>query len=249
MMFWHGLSISWFDGLDIALVSMVVYFVFRLLRGTRAVQMAMGLAVVVALYEVSHMFGLLTLEWLFGQFFSVFIVVLVVLFQQEIRRALVKVGGNTLLKSESPSYVQPLAQACIELSKRSWGGLIVIERETGLGHLDESGLRLDADVTTDLLVTLFCPMSPTHDGAVIIRHGHIRVCRVLLPLSDSLDIRSRFGTRHRAAMGASEDSDAIVIVVSEERGDIRLVQGGHLGEPQRQDSLAAELSRALVLKA
>jgi len=226
------------DVIDIALVAVLVYLVLRLIRGTRAVQMLTGLAVFVLVYELSRFFGLLTVEWIFGQFFSAFIIILVVLFQHEIRRALMRVGANPLASGASPTeMVDSLVESAFALAHCRWGGLMVIERETGLKHLFDSGVEMDAPVRSDMMLALFNPQAPMHDGAVVIQPqagvgGRIVAARVLLPLAqaNAKALSGEFGTRHRAAIGISEESDALVIVVSEETGHVRLADGGTMSE-------------------
>jgi len=224
------------DIIDIALVAILVYLVLRLIRGTRAVQMLTGLAVLVLIYELSRFFGLLTVEWIFGQFFSAFIIILVVLFQHEIRRALMRVGANPLASASSPTeMVDSLVESAFALAHCRWGGLMVIERETGLKHLFDSGVEMDAPVRSDVMLALFSPQAPMHDGAVVIQPeagvgGRIVAARVLLPLAQAGALSGEFGTRHRAAIGVSEESDALVVVVSEETGHVRLADGGTMSE-------------------
>jgi diadenylate cyclase len=230
------------DLIDIGLVAVVIYFVLSLIRGTRAVQMLIGIAVVVVVYELARSFGLLTVEWLFGHFFSAFIVILVVLFQHEICRGLMQMGKNPLaanMDRGGESTIEGLVDASFALVHRSWGGLIVIERDTGLRHLYDTGVEINAAVRPDVVMSLFCPQAPLHDGAIIVRDGCIVAARVLLPLTQA-NIPSG-GTRHRAAMGLSEESDALIVVVSEEQRSVRIAEGGRLS-----DALdAAELRTAL----
>ncbi|MDQ6965439.1 MAG: diadenylate cyclase CdaA [Mariprofundaceae bacterium] len=224
------------DIVDIALVAILIYLILRLIRGTRAVQMLIGLAVFVVVYELSRFFGLLTVEWIFGQFFSAFIIILVVLFQHEIRRALMRVGANPLASSGSPTeMIDSLVESSFALAHCRWGGLVVIERDTGLKHLFDSGVVMDAPLRTDVLLALFCPQAPMHDGAVVVQPlagegGHIVAARVLLPLAQANALSGAFGTRHRAALGLTEESDALVVVVSEETGQVRVADGGTMGE-------------------
>ncbi len=246
---------SWHFGIrdlvDIALVSVVVYFILRLIRGTRAVQMLIGLAVVVVVYELARFFGLLTAEWIFGQFFSAFIIILVVLFQHEIRRALMQVGVNPLATANARTgLADALVESAFALSHKGWGGLLVLERETGLKHLFESGVEMNTPVRSDVIQTLFCPHAPMHDGAVIIQpregpHGRIVAARVLLPLAQANALAGEFGTRHRAAIGLTEESDALVIVVSEESGHVRMAEEGKMSEPLGHHALCDRLMRRL----
>ena len=224
------------DIIDIALVAVLVYLVLRLIRGTRAVQMLIGLAVVVVVYELSRFFGLLTVEWIFGQFFSAFIIILVVLFQHEIRRALMHVGANPLAFANSPTeLVDALVESAFALAHCRWGGLMVIERETGLKHLFDSGVEMNAPVRSDVMLALFCPQAPMHDGAVVVQQqggegGRVVAARVLLPLAQANGLGGEFGTRHRAALGLTEESDALVVIVSEETGHVRLADGGAISD-------------------
>lgn len=229
----EGWMFTWRDAIDIALTAVVVYFVLRLIRGTRAVQMIMGLAVLFLVYEVARLTGLLTLEWIFSQFFSAFIIILVIIFQHDIRRALLRMGINPLSQQMQPGmeFVESLVDACFALVHQRWGGLIVLERETGLKHLYETGVVLDAPVRSDVLQSIFCPQAPMHDGAIIVHNGRIVAARVLLPLAQASALPGKFGTRHRAAVGISEESDAFVIVVSEETGQVRVAENGVLSEP------------------
>ncbi len=244
----EGWQFGFIDLIDIALVAVVVYFVLRLIRGTRAVQMLVGLAVVVILYGLARAFGLLTVEWMFGHFFSAFIIIVVVLFQHEIRRGLMRVAVNPLGTAPLTTHmlVESLVESAFALSHRGWGGLIVLERETGLKHLYESGVELEAPVRADLIQALFCPQAPMHDGAVIIRAGIIAAARVLLPLAQANALAGAFGTRHRAAVGLTEESDALVIVISEESGEVRLAREGRLGEPLDSAALRRSLARGMV---
>ena len=243
------------DAVDIALVALVIYFVLRLIRGTRTVQMLSGLAVVLLVYELSRLFGLLTAEWLFGHFFSAFIVIVVILFQHDIRRALMRVAVNPLgstsgADSESMA-VTILAESSQALAHRNWGGLIVVERTTGLKHLYDSGVEMDMPLRPDVVLTLFCPEAPMHDGAIVVSQHpggwRIVAARVLLPLARANAVGGEFGTRHRAAVGVSEESDALVIIASEETGDIRLAEDGRLSEALDSVALRRELAARLLL--
>ena len=246
-----GWPFGFTDVLDITVVAIVVYFFLRLIRGTRAVQMLIGVAMVVVAYQLSQMFGLFTVEWIFGHFFSAFMVILVVLFQQEIRRALVRVAVNPLSSGSTPTMamLDELVESAFSLVHRGWGGLIVIERDTGLRHLFESGVEMNAPIRPDVIQAIFCPDAPMHDGAVIVcrdaRGGRVVAARVLLPLAQVTALPGNFGTRHRAAVGLSEESDALVIVVSEERGDVHLVEEGQLGEALNRRELHAALESCL----
>ncbi len=239
------------DAVDITVVAVVVYFFLRLIQGTRAVQMLIGVAMVVVTYQLAQVFGLFTVEWMFGHFFSAFMVILVVLFQQEIRRALMRVAINPLAGNAGPveGMVETMVESSFALVHRGWGGLIVIERDTGLKHLFESGVVMDAPLRPDVIQALFCPDAPMHDGAVMVdrdeRGGRVLAARVLLPLAQSNAVAGRYGTRHRAAVGLSEETDALVIVISEETGDVHLVVGGRMGAALDSPALHAALEEHL----
>lgn len=224
------------DVVDITVVAIVVYFFLRLIRGTRAVQMLTGIAIVVVTYQLARVFGLFTVEWIFGHFFSAFMVILVVLFQQEIRRALMRVAINPLSvgNGASTALLDEMVESAFSLVHRGWGGLLVIERDTGLRHLFDSGVEMDVPLRPDVIQSLFCTDAPMHDGAVIIDPdadgGRIVAARVLLPLAQANAVPGNYGTRHRAAVGVTEETDALVIVVSEETGDVHLVVDGQMGE-------------------
>ncbi|MDX8387159.1 MAG: diadenylate cyclase CdaA [Ghiorsea sp.] len=248
-----SIQLSFMDLLDIGLVALVVYYVLRLIRGTHAEQMLIGLVVMLVLYEVARTFGLLTVEWIFNQVFSVFIVILVVLFQAEIRKGLMRVGFNPLAVAASPKkeLITSVVDSTAVLVRKRWGALIVFEREAGLKHLDDSGVKLHARADSELMVTLFSPDTPLHDGAIIVALNaeglpEVRTARVLLPLAQSKDVDGNLGTRHRAAIGLTEENDALVLVVSEERGDIRLVENGEISPALNATELHDQLEERLL---
>jgi len=239
------------DIVDITVVAIVVYFFLRLIRGTRAVQMLIGVAIVVVTYQLARVFGLFTVEWMFGHFFSAFMVILVVLFQQEIRRALMRVAINPLSTGHEPgeAMLDALVESAFSLVHRGWGGLLVIERDTGLRHLFDSGVEMDAPLRPDVIQALFCTDAPMHDGAVVIdrdeRGGRVVAARVLLPLAQANAVPGNYGTRHRAAVGLTEETDALVIVVSEENGDVHLVEEGQMGAAMSSRVLHQALAQRL----
>lgn len=244
---------GWLDALDILIVAGVLYYVLRLIRGTRAEKMLIGLLVLYLIYVMSQSLGLLTVEWMFSQFFSVFIVILVVLFQNEIRKGLMSVAVNPLNQNDfsNERMMTALVKSAVALQSRGWGGLLVLEREIGLKHLYDSGVEMDAPLDADVVLSVFCPEVPLHDGAVIIQPGvnalgRIMAARVLLPLTQQQDVMGRYGTRHRAAIGVTEETDALVIVVSEERRDIHLVEYGRLSEALDEQALTQALKQRLL---
>jgi len=208
--------------------------------------------VVVVTYQLARVFGLFTVEWMFGHFFSAFMVILVVLFQHEIRRALMRVAVNPLAAGNEPgeAMVEAMVESTFSLVHRGWGGLLVIERDTGLRHLYDSGVEMNAPLRPDMIQTLFCTGAPMHDGAVVIDPdapgGRVVAARVLLPLAQANAVPGSYGTRHRAAVGLTEETDALVIVVSEETGEVHLVEGGQMGHPLSRRELLQGLEQHLV---
>ena len=217
------------DALDIFIVALLVYWILMLIRGTRALQVLVGLGLLFVLYGVSQALNLKTLNWILGSFVGSLILVVVVLFQSEIRRALLRLGQASFRPAvyeegyEPEPMIEELVRGCVTLVNRKLGALIVIERSVGLDDYIEDGVRIDARVTKEILTCIFLPTSPIHDGAIIIRRGVILAAGCFLPLATDIEIEKDLGTRHRAALGISRESDAVVIVISEERQEISLV--------------------------
>ncbi|AEH43961.1 protein of unknown function DUF147 [Thermodesulfatator indicus DSM 15286] len=231
--------LRWQDIVDILIVAYLFYRILLLIRGTRAIQMAAGLAMLVMMYFVAANLQLLTLHWLLGTFLSSIFLVVIIVFQDDIRRALIQMGQTPFIKArtEYSQIIEEIVKAVATLSEKKIGALIVIERNTGLGEFIESGTPIEARVTRDLLISIFQKNSPLHDGAVIIREGRIAVAGAILPLSTNPKISRRLGTRHRAAIGISEVSDAVAIVVSEETGSISVALGGKINRDIQPSNL------------
>ncbi|NPB09798.1 MAG: TIGR00159 family protein [Thermodesulfobacteria bacterium] len=231
--------LRWQDIVDILIVAYLFYRILLLIRGTRAVQMAAGLAFLVMIYFIAGQLQLLTLHWLLGTFLSSIFLVVIIVFQDDIRRALIQMGQTPFIKARTiySQAIEEIVKAVKALAEKKIGALIVIERTTGLGEFIESGTPLDAKVSRDLLYAIFHPESPLHDGAVIIRNGRIAVAGAILPLSTNPHISRRLGTRHRAALGISEVSDAVAIVVSAETGTISVALGGKINRDIDPDTL------------
>jgi len=226
-------GLRWQDVVDILLVTFVIYRIFILIKGTRALQILVGMAFVVVAFVVSQVFELFTLHWILNAFLSSIILVVVVLFQNEIRRALAHVGVNPFLASREASgdggqVVEELMKAAVSLANKKIGALIVLQRETDLHDYVEEGVRLDAALSKELLLAVFIPYSPIHDGAVIVQKDRVVWAGCFLPLTTRLDVDKELGTRHRAALGITEETDAVVIVVSEETGGISVVLNGRI---------------------
>ncbi|HKV55444.1 MAG TPA: diadenylate cyclase CdaA [Candidatus Binataceae bacterium] len=235
--------LRWQDALDILIVAYVIYRIALLIRGTRTMQMVIGLGILAGAFVGSQMLGLFTLNWLLNNFLGSLIIILVVIFQADIRRALTGVGARSLFSSrgEVADIAEELVVTSAWLSARRIGGLIVIEHEVGLQDVVETGRIVDARVSPELIETIFMRGSPLHDGAVIIKGNQVLAAACLLPLSTNPDVSLTLGTRHRAAIGLTEDNDATVIVVSEEDGTISLARHGQLTRGLKQQQLLAAL--------
>jgi len=219
------------DTIDIGIVSFGIYWLLLLIRGTRAVQILVGLIVLIGALVASNVFELVTLRLILDNFLGSAVIIIVVLFQQDIRRALARMGRGffpSVSAEQESQILEEVVRAAQVLSKRRMGALIVLERETGLDDQLEGATHLDAEVTKDLLVSLFVPTSPLHDGAVVIQRGRIPYAGAILPLTLKQDLPEGLGTRHRAAVGITEETDAVVVVVSEETSTISVVMAGEI---------------------
>lgn len=222
------------DVIDVAIVAYAIYRLMLLLRGTRAVQASVGLALVVGVYLVAHRAGLTTTHTLLDKVLGSFFLVVVVLFQGDLRRALMRVGTRPWFvrfrKGEEATALEEVIDACTRLAQKRIGALIVFERDAALDDFMQQGTQLDAEVTSELLYTVFLPAyeNPLHDGAVVIRNARVHRAGAFLPLTANPSLDRTLGTRHRAAIGITEETDAVVVVVSEERGQISLCFNGNL---------------------
>ena len=219
---------------DIALVALVFYYVLLLIKGTRAMQMGVGLAFVFIVYQVAKRLGLVTLYAMLDTLLTSLVLIIVVIFQHDIRRALMRFGRRPLLAPARTALetqvIEEVVKASTSLAQKRIGGLIVFERDALLDEFIEPGTLLDAGVSKELLYSIFLPSyeNPLHDGAVIIREGRVQQAGAFLPLSASTKLEKVLGTRHRAAVGLSEDTDAAVVVISEERGSVSLCFNGNV---------------------
>ncbi len=222
---------GWSDIFDIAVVSIIIYYLLLIVKGTRAARMIIGLLVLLAASVVSGHLPLYTLDWLLQSFWAYIVIALVVIFQPEIRRALARMGETPFLQAftsaEELRSLDEIVKAAVAMAGRKIGALIVIQRETDLKDFVELGTSLDARVSREIILSIFHPSSPIHDGAVVIRGNRIVAAGCFLPITLSAAISRGMGTRHRAALGLTEETDAVVAVVSEETGGISLsVNGG-----------------------
>jgi diadenylate cyclase len=221
----------WFqDTVDIALVYYLFYRLLLIIKGTRAFQMLLGIGLIVLALIASQSLEFYTLDWVIHSFWSQIVIAVVILFQPEIRRALAQMGERRFFKSLSPvessKFIEEIVKASVSMANKRIGALIVLERETDLTTIVEMGTNLDAKVSKEILTSIFLPYSPIHDGATIIRNGRIIAAGCFLPLTLSSNISKTLGTRHRAAVGLTEETDAVVVVVSEETGEISIVKNG-----------------------
>ncbi len=223
------------DAVDILLITVIIYELIKLTRKTRAIQVLKGVGFFILFTAICELIGLTTISWLLKSFLDVGAVLIVVIFQPELRRAFEKMGTGRIIdisgfgdNIEDESIKDELHKAIIDLSMRKTGALIVFEKKTGLRDIMESGIEMDARIKSELVENIFFKNSPLHDGAMIIRKGRIAAAGCFLPMSDNRDIQSELGTRHRAALGISEVSDSYIIVVSEETGVISYAHEGML---------------------
>lgn len=228
--------------LEIFIIFLLIYLVLRVLQGTRGEGILRALAFIIVIVSLTTLFlvrklHLYSIEWIVKEFLPVFILPIIILFQQEFRRAVVRLGHNSFMRvffKQSTNVLTEIIKAIVTLSNNRIGGLIAIEREVGLDNYVERGITINADVTSDLIETIFWPKAPLHDGAIIIRGQRITAASCLFPLSENPDISKEMGTRHRAGIGLTEETDAISIIISEETGGISVaIQGqvnAHLDE-------------------
>ncbi|OUM98679.1 MAG: TIGR00159 family protein [Paenibacillaceae bacterium ZCTH02-B3] len=249
-------SLTWVDAVkdaaDILIVSFLIYKVMQLIRGTRAVPLIKGILLLVVTWALSTWLNLYTLRWLMNQIFTFGIVTILIIFQPELRRALEQLGRGRLFSrtfhSEDQDVqfrIHEVIKAVNYLSRRKIGALIVFERETGLSDYSDTGIKMESHLSAELLINVFIPNTPLHDGAVIIRGPQIVAAGCYLPLSENPFISKELGTRHRAGIGITEVSDAISIIVSEETGTVSLAIGGQLVHDIQEESLISKLFEEL----
>lgn len=238
------------DLVDILIVSAIVYRFLLIVQGTRAVQMLVGIAAMAALYYVSLTYELYSLSWLLTNYFDYFFVILIILFQDQIRAALISFGETRPFNRKKASIydqqIEEVILACSALSREKTGALIVFEKNHGLLNYTLTGTRLDSKIHSDIIYALFQSNSPLHDGAVIIMGTRIQAAGCFLPLSKNVEIDRHLGTRHRAALGVTEITDSLVIIISEETGKIGLTQKGIFYPIEDESDLRKNLKNMLL---
>ena len=243
---------SWVQVLDILIVALIIYQLLQFIRGTHAVQIAVGTLLLVVFYWVSQLMNLETVNWLLRTFLPYVVFGLIVIFQAEIRKGLAHLGKTPLLgafsKERPEETVDEIVLAATTLASQRIGAIVVMEREMGLRSYIETGIGLDALLTYDLLVSIFNPKTPLHDGAVIVQANRIAAAACFLPLTVNPALSRTLGSRHRAAIGITEDTDAVVVVVSEETGTISLVTGGRIRREYDGPALKAALLESLGIE-
>ena len=240
----------WKDALEIGILTVGIYYAYVGLRGTRGLRVLTGLgSVVLGLVLLSQLFGLEVISWLLQRISAVVILALVVIFQPELRRMLAQVGSHHIfgITPENKEIVEELSQTAFDLSSRHLGALIAIERGTDIQSHIESGVMIDSKLSPELIVTIFHPKTPLHDGGLIVRSDRIVSAGCIFPVSQRQDLDRNLGLRHRAAIGLTEESDAIVIIVSEETGTVSLCHRGKLEREFTPAGLRARLSELLLM--
>lgn len=243
--------VGWWDLLDIAIVAILIYEFLKLIQGTRAVQMAVGSLVIIALFYVSQLAPLQTLNWIIRNALVYVAFAAIVIFQSDIRRALAHLGQARFFRyfsrqESDDETVEELVVAASIMSQQRIGAIIAVEREIGLRNYIESGIPVDATLTYDLIVTIFRPGTPLHDGAVILQEGRVAAAACFLPLTVNPRLSRDLGTRHRAAIGLTEESDAVAVIVSEETGQISIALAGEIERPLTPDDLRGRLRDLLI---
>ncbi|WP_312194044.1 diadenylate cyclase CdaA [Exiguobacterium sp.] len=253
-----GENVHWYDYIndviDIAVVTFVIYRLMIIVKGTKAVQLIKGISVILISWFLSGFFGLKTLQFLLNQIITYGLLGIIIIFQPELRRGLEHLGRTSKFFSRSTisdedeqvRIVDALVSSAQYMSKRRIGALVTIERETGLSEYVETGIPLGSQITSQLLINLFIPNTPLHDGAVIVQQGKLAAAACYLPLSESGHISKELGTRHRAAIGVSEVTDSVTLVVSEETGGVSLAINGRLYRELDEESLRTKLLETIV---
>ncbi len=246
------------DIIDVFIVTFFIYKALKFIRDTRAVHLLKGLVVLVVTMQVSQLVSLHTVHYLLSNALQLGLIAIIIVFQPELRRALEQLGRTTMGQwfsfeertddLEKEKLIKEVKESCLNMSKSRIGALIVMEREVKIGDIADTGIVLNADVTAELLTNIFVPKTPLHDGAVIIRNNKIEAASCFLPLSQNPNVSKELGTRHRAGLGMSEESDAVVVIVSEETGGISIACGGELNMRLSAEALENNLMKLFDIK-
>ncbi len=242
------LTISLVDVIDIALISVLFYKIYQFIRGSVAARMMMGLLLILLFSIIAEFSNLSGISWIFSNLKTVWVIAFVIIFQPEFRRLLLNLGQNPIIQKivqvETPRFIEEVVGAMTELSAKNFGALIVILRETGIKNVVETGVTINAQVSKPLLMSIFNPRAPLHDGAVIIRGDVVLAAKCQLPLTDNPKLDPSLGMRHRAALGLSEQTDTMILVVSEETGTMSMAENGALTRGLTEESLTRRLKEA-----
>jgi len=249
----YNIVYMWRPIVEIAILWLVIYHILLFFEGTRAIQVLRGIIVLLVAFFLFQKLGLTELSWLLTKMFGISVIAILIIFQPEIRQGLARLGQRhffgTQLKEEELDYMlKEIGIAAESLSKDKIGALIVIEKNDSLNIYSESGIGIDARVSSEMIQTIFTPNSLLHDGGLVIQHGRIISAGCLFPLTQNQSLSRMFGTRHRAALGLSEDTDAIIIVVSEERQDISLVYRGRLFKDLGKEEMISKIKDIIKIK-
>lgn len=245
------IKVTLFDILDILVISVILYKLYFFIRGSRAAQMFVGLVLILIVSLLTRLFNMSGMTWIFDSMKTVWLIAFVIIFQPELRRMLIFLGQSRIIryfvKVSSSKTFDEVIKAAVELSNRRYGGLIVVTRDMGIKSIAETGIQIQAEVSSPLISSIFNPKSPLHDGAIIIQNDIIEAAKCILPLSQAPNIDPHLGTRHRAALGLAEESDAIVVVVSEETGKISIAKDGVLIQDLDKETIRNVLYNAFKL--
>lgn len=241
----------WRPAVEILLIWALIYWLMRFFIGTRVIQVLAGLIILAVLFNIAKLLELNTVIWVLSKLFAVGVVAFLIIFQPEMRRGLAQIGQRTMGKNgfQPGGVLDEIVRATQELSRRKHGAIIALERGMSIRDEVEGGVDIDAKVTCDLLLSIFDPHTPTHDGGVIISGGRIARCSAFFPLSDNPDLAPSIGTRHRAALGLTEESDVVCLIVSEETHSVSIAQQGSLSVPLDADALRRRLQEIFQMPA
>ncbi len=245
--------IAWKPIIEILILWLVIYHIMLFFEGTRAIQVLRGIIILVFSFFLSQRLGFQILDWLLTKLFGISVIAILIIFHPEIRQGLARLGqrhlfGTSLVEEELDYILKQIGEATENLSKNKIGALIAIEKNVPLTAYIDSGVLIDARVSSDLIDNIFTPNSLLHDGGLIIQNGRIISAGCLFPLTENQDLSRIYGTRHRAALGLSEETDAVIIVVSEERQDVSLVYRGKLYRDLDREEMFSKIKEIIKLK-